>query len=128
MGAEERTRAQGEETRTRETGGAAALPETGAVDGALELAEADGPRGEDGMVRPGVYYGARIEGPLKRVAPVGDDRPSGSPRRRESTMNIPGARQIPVEGAVTGPDAPLPEVDLVRGQMPIDELDDLSTS
>ncbi len=80
-----------------------------------------------GLIRPGVFYGARIEGPLGRAAPVGDDRPSGSTRRRESTMNIPRARQVPVEGAVTGPEAPPPRVDLIRGQMEIDQLDDMAT-
>ncbi|MBP2017917.1 hypothetical protein J2Z79_001303 [Symbiobacterium terraclitae] len=82
---------------------------------------------ETGMVRPGVFYGARIEGPLGRVPRVGDDRPSGSARRTESTMNIPRARQIPVEGAVLGPDAPAPpQVDLIRGQMSLEQLDDLA--
>ena len=42
-------------------------------------------------------------------------------------MNIPRARQVPVEGAVTGPEAPPPRVDLIRGQMEIDQLDDMAT-
>ena len=79
-------------------------------------------------LRPGAFYGARIEGPLHRVPRVGDDRPSGSPRRMEATMNIPKARQIPVEGAVTGSEAPTAQVDLIRGQMDIEHLDDMATT
>jgi len=45
----------------------------------------------------------------------------------EGTMNIPNARQVPVEGAVTGPEAPLASVDLIRGQMDLDQLDDMAT-
>lgn len=37
-------------------------------------------------------------------------------------MNIPKARQIPVEGAVTGPDAPPAEVDEVYGTASLDDL------
>jgi len=88
--------------------------------------EEDRSRKDTGTVRPGIFYGARIEGPLGRAPRVGDDRPSGSARRMESTMNIPRARQIPVEGAVTGPDAPVPEVDLIRGHMGLEQLDDLA--
>lgn len=73
---------------------------------------------------PGVFYGAFIQGPLQRIPRVGDDRPSSSPRRMESTMNIPKARQIPVEGAVTGPEAPPAQLDAVFGRA---SLDDLST-
>jgi hypothetical protein len=40
----------------------------------------------------------------------------------ESTMNIPGARQIPVEGAVTGPDAPSVQLDTVYGTTSLDDL------
>lgn len=80
-----------------------------------------------GLVRPGVFYGARVEGPLGFAPRVGDDRPSGSTRRMESTMNIPRARQVPVEGAVTGPEAPPADVDIIRGQLDLDQLDDLAT-
>lgn len=76
---------------------------------------------------PGLFYGANLEGPLQRIPRVGDDRPSGSPRRAEATMNIPNARQIPVEGAVTGPEAPPARVDAIRGRANLDDLDDLST-
>lgn len=75
----------------------------------------------------GAFYGANVEGPLQKIPRVGDDRPSGSPRRMESTMNIPNARQIPVEGAVTGPEAPPVRIDAVRGRADLDDLDDLST-
>ncbi len=72
--------------------------------------------------QPGAFYGANIEGPLRSIPRVGDDRPSASPRRAEQTMNIPRARQIPVEGAVTGPDAPPAQVDVVRGTADLDDL------
>lgn len=89
--------------------------------------EEDRSRQDTGMVRPGIFYGARIEGPLGRAPRVGDDRPGGSARRVESTMNIPRARQIPVEGAITGPEAPAPpQVDLIRGQLGLEQLDDLA--
>lgn len=74
--------------------------------------------------QPGAFYGANIKG-ANHAVPVGDDRPSSSPRRMESTMNIPGARQIPVEGAVTGPDAPPAEVDVIYSQASLDELNRL---
>jgi len=75
--------------------------------------------------QPGAFYGAKIEGPIGSVPRVGDDRPSGSNRRMESTMNIPNARQIPVEGAVTGPEAPPAQVDVVRGTADLDDLNEL---
>lgn len=37
-------------------------------------------------------------------------------------MNIPNARQIPVEGAVTGPDAPPVSVDEVYSRLDLDQL------
>jgi hypothetical protein len=77
------------------------------------------------QLRPGAFYGANVQG-AERPAKGGDDRPSGSPRRMERTMNIPGARQIPVEGAVTGPNAPSVDVDVVYGQADLDDLDDLT--
>ncbi|MFZ5823146.1 MAG: hypothetical protein ACOY94_02190 [Bacillota bacterium] len=76
---------------------------------------------------PGVFYGAKVEGPLQRIPRVGDDRPSSSPRRMEATMNIPNARQIPVEGAVTGPEAPPATLDAIRGRAEFESLDDLAT-
>lgn len=73
---------------------------------------------------PGAFYGANVRG-AARAARGGDDRPASSPRRMESTMNVPGARQIPVEGAVTGPDAPPIEVDEVYGHADLDDLNRL---
>jgi hypothetical protein len=70
---------------------------------------------------PGAFYGVNVRG-ADRPAPVGDDRPSGSPRHLESTMNIPNARQVPVEGAVTGPDAPPAHVDKVFAAIDLDDL------
>jgi hypothetical protein len=75
--------------------------------------------------QPGAFYGANVRG-AERAARGGDDRPSGSPRRMESTMNVPGARQIPVEGAVTGPDAPPVDVDEIYARADLDDLDDLT--
>lgn len=75
----------------------------------------------------GAFYGANLQGPLQKLPKVGDDRPSGSTHRMESTMNIPKARQIPVEGAVTGPEAPPVSVDVIRGTKELDELGDLGT-
>ncbi|MFZ5815472.1 MAG: hypothetical protein ACOY93_09260 [Bacillota bacterium] len=75
---------------------------------------------------PGAFYGANVEGPLQKIPRVGDDRPSPSPRRVESTMNIPKARQIPVEGAVTGPEAPPAHVDEIRATASLEDLDDLT--
>lgn len=71
---------------------------------------------------PGLFYGANVEGPLQRIPRVGDDRPSSSPRRKESSMNIPNARQIPVEGAVTGPEAPPAQIDAIRGRANLEDL------
>lgn len=76
---------------------------------------------------PGAFYGANLEGPIRRIPRVGDDRPSSSPRKAESTMNIPNARQIPVEGAVTGPEAPPLRLDAIRGRADLENLDDLAT-
>jgi hypothetical protein len=70
---------------------------------------------------PGAFYGVNIKG-ADRPAPVGDDRPSGSPLNLESTMNSPNARQVPVEGAVTGPEAPPAQVDHVYGAVDLDDL------
>lgn len=75
--------------------------------------------------QPGAFYGANVKGANQAVRDVGDDRPSASPRRMESTMNIPRARQIPVEGAVTGPDAPPANVDEIYAQVDLDDLGDL---
>lgn len=75
--------------------------------------------------QPGAFYGANVKGADRAVRGVGDDRPSGSPRRMESTMNIPKARQIPVEGAVTGPEAPPAIVDEIFAQADLDDLGDL---
>lgn len=73
--------------------------------------------------QPGAFYGANVEG-TARVPRVGDDRPSGSPfKGMESTMNIPNARQIPVEGAVTGPEAPPIHLDEVYARADLDDLD-----
>lgn len=72
----------------------------------------------------GAFYGANVQGSLGRIPRVGDDRPSSSPRRMESSMNIPNARQVPVEGAVTGPEAPPAQVDAIRGRASLDALDD----
>ncbi|HYF77572.1 MAG TPA: hypothetical protein VD973_10600 [Symbiobacteriaceae bacterium] len=77
--------------------------------------------------QPGAFYGANVQGADHAVKGVGDDRPSGSPRRMESTMNIPRARQIPVEGAVTGPEAPPAHVDEIYAQASLDDLDELGT-
>jgi hypothetical protein len=77
--------------------------------------------------QPGAFYGANVRGADHAVKGVGDDRPSGSSRRMESTMNIPGARQIPVEGAVTGPEAPPAQVDEIYAQASLDDLDELGT-
>lgn len=75
--------------------------------------------------QPGAFYGAKVKGADHAVSGVGDDRPSASPRRMESTMNIPRARQIPVEGAVTGPEAPPANVDEIYAQVDLDDLADL---
>jgi hypothetical protein len=72
--------------------------------------------------QPGAFYGAKVVG-SQQVPHVGDDRPSGSPRRMESTMNTPNARQIPVEGAVTGPDAPPLSLDVVYARADLDDLE-----
>jgi hypothetical protein len=77
---------------------------------------------EQELRTPGAFYGAKVEGPLQRIPRLGDDRPSGSPRRIESTMNIPNARQIPVEGAVTGPEAPPMRMNAIRGHAHLDDL------
>lgn len=74
---------------------------------------------------PGAFYGANVRGAEKAAKGVGDDRPSASPRRMESTMNIPHARQIPVEGAVTGPGAPAATVDEIYSRANLDDLDEL---
>jgi hypothetical protein len=74
--------------------------------------------------QPGAFYGANVHG-ADRAAKGGDDRPASSPRRMESTMNFPGGRQIPVEGAVTGPDAPPAMVDEVYARADLDDLVDL---
>ena len=71
---------------------------------------------------PGAFYGVRVRG-MNKIPRVGDDRPSGSPRHMESTMNIPNARQIPVEGAVTGPEAPPIDLDEVYARADLDDLD-----
>lgn len=76
---------------------------------------------------PGLFYGTKVEGPLQRISRVGDDRPSRAPRRMESAMNIPNARQIPVEGAVTGPEAPPANLDAIRGRADFEALGDLVT-
>lgn len=70
---------------------------------------------------PGAYYGANVRGAARAVR-GGDDRPSGSHKRMESTMNIPRARQIPVEGAVTGPEAAPIQMDEVYSRSDLDEL------
>ena len=77
--------------------------------------------------QPGAFYGANVKGADHAVKGVGDDRPSASPRHMESTMNIPRARQIPVEGAVTGPDAPPAVVDEIYARADLDDLEDLGT-
>ena len=77
--------------------------------------------------QPGAFYGANVEGAM-RAARGADDRPSGSPRHMERTMNIPGARQVPVEGAMTGPDAPIMEVDEIYHRADLDELNQLGQS
>lgn len=71
---------------------------------------------------PGAYYGANVRGPARVAKGVGDDRPSGSPEHVESTMNIPRARQRPVEGAVTGPHAPPLHMDEVYSRSDLDGL------
>lgn len=71
--------------------------------------------------KPGAFYGANIQG-AERTARGGDDRPAGSTRRMERTANLPNARQIPVEGAVTGPDAPPANVDEVYARADLDHL------
>lgn len=68
------------------------------------------------------FYGANVRGANRAVKGVGDDRPSGSPREAESTMNVPGARQVPVEGAVTGPEAAPAQVDEIYETAPLDDL------
>lgn len=74
------------------------------------------------QTQPGAFYGSRVQG-ANRAVQGGDDRPSGSPRRMESTMNIPGARQVPVEGAMTGPEAPTIEVDEIYARANLDDLE-----
>lgn len=71
--------------------------------------------------RPGAFYGSNIIG-AERAATGGDDRPAGSTRRMESTMNIPRSRQVPVEGAVTGPEAPPAHLDELYGETDLDHL------
>lgn len=71
--------------------------------------------------RPGAFYGANVQG-ADRAVRGGDDRPSGSKRHMESTMNVPGARQIPVEGAVTGPEAAPAHLDELYGEADLDQL------
>jgi len=72
--------------------------------------------------RTGAFYGVNVQG-ADKPAKGADDRPSSSPRHMESTMNIPTARQIPVEGAVTGPDAPPAQVDKVFSHTDLDRLE-----
>jgi hypothetical protein len=74
--------------------------------------------------KPGAFYGANIKGAARAVR-GGDDRPSASPRRMERTMNVPNAEQIPVEGAVTGAEAPPASVDEVYSQADLDQIDRL---
>lgn len=76
---------------------------------------------------PGAFYGANVEGPLQRIPRVSGARFGSPPRRMEPTMNIPKARQIPVEGAVTGPEAPPARVDAIRGRVGLDDLDEMAT-
>lgn len=71
--------------------------------------------------RPRAFYGVNVEGPGRPVR-MGDDRPSGSRRQMESLMNVPNARSVPVEGAVTGPEAPAPEVDEITASIDLDDL------
>lgn len=74
--------------------------------------------------QPGAFYGANIQGKLNRAPRVGDDRPAGGRNGpMERTMNMPNARQIPIEGAVTGPDAPSISVDEVYARADLDDLD-----
>ncbi|HYG58715.1 MAG TPA: hypothetical protein VD902_11715 [Symbiobacteriaceae bacterium] len=78
--------------------------------------------------RPGAFYGAVIRGADQAARSAGDDRPSASPRHMERTMNIPTARQIPIEGAMTGPEAPTVEVDEIYSHADLDELGPLHES
>lgn len=71
---------------------------------------------------PGAFYGTNVRG-AREAADGGDDRPGGAGRRAEKGANLPGARQIPVEGAVTGPDAPPVDVDEIHGHADLDDLE-----
>ncbi len=72
--------------------------------------------------RPEAFTGANVEG-ADRAPRTGDDRPAGGTRGPvESTMSMPKARQVPVEGAVTGPEAPPAEVDEVYERADLDRL------
>lgn len=73
--------------------------------------------------KPGAFYGANILG-AEKAARGGDDRPAGSTRRVERTANLPSARQIPVEGAVTGPGAPPANVDEIYAHADLDQLNE----
>lgn len=66
--------------------------------------------------RPGVFYGTNVSG--NRPVPAVQERGG----MREGTLNHPGARQRPVEGAVTGPEAPPIEIDHLYNQVDLDEL------
>lgn len=70
--------------------------------------------------RPGAFYGTNLQGR--------ESAPGRGPERagfRERTMNFPGAPQRPVEGAVTGPEAPPVEIDHLYNQVDLDQLDPL---